>query len=625
MQRLRFRWKPPAEWRQRLSALALTALFGLLFYLGYYVWWPAVFFVVTPLARLAERRCGLWVCFCVLASTTATWLVVYAYFSSFSLTGLVIVSLYHGLIVALVVASASWWRRRSRLPMACIFPVVWAGGEFWRMSGAIGMPFGLLAQPAYEQLWMIQVSDLGGAYVLSFAMAMAGGLLADWIREQRAGRGLVWKRVRVAVLVTATMWSFVAVYGVYRLEQSKRTMTAGPVLAIVQNDVPTLFDGSLGAGADPNVSLQDLFAFSSKALAASPRPELVVWPESPSGFPPLNRSWVESPAARSDFEHQVSVQFSKRILGWVRQNEVPVLLGSLTKHGEETRNSALHFDPKRGQLDPTKDKIHLFPIGEYLPLRGTFIHPWLEKYIGNGRTDWTTAGTRKEIFSIGNRDGERWRYVVPICNEIIFPADVGTFLPADASGGKPVNFVVNLASNAGFLRSYALIHNHILLPFRAVEGRLGIARSSNSGISCFIKPTGQIYGAVMNAKGQIWTGKGAPELELVAQAIAMRIERADELSTDPALRKTFTNMVAEIGRLRAGAGITGQSVRPVYVDSRRTLYSRTGDLFGKLLLALLIIGVGGAFSTRPRRIKLPYGRASGALSGVRFRRSMSWR
>jgi apolipoprotein N-acyltransferase len=49
-------------------------------------------------------------------------------------------------------------------------------------------------------------------------------------------------------------------------------------------------------------------------------------------------------------------------------------------------------------------------------------------------------------------------------------------------------------------------------PFRAVEARVGIARSCNTSISGFVKPTGEMYGEVVNARGQSWTGMGAPEL-----------------------------------------------------------------------------------------------------------------
>lgn len=588
-----------------VSTPALALLFGVLFYLGYYAWWPAVFLVVTPLAILAEKRWGFGSFFWIAAVTAVTWLVVYSYFNNFSQSGLVILALYHGLIVALVVLSASWWRRRCGLPMCLVFPFVWVGGEFWRMSGSIGMPFGLLAQPAYEQLWMIQVSDLGGSYVLSFAMAMVGGLLADLIRERFSEGGIKWGKVRVALLSTAGVWIFVAGYGGYRLHESRETMTAGPVLAIVQNDFPNRSDGSLGAGSDTNVLMQELLAFSSESLNGAQRPALVVWPEAPSGIPPLNREWIERAGEEPAPEHRLGLRYRDWIQDWVDRHRTPVLLGSQTQHGNETRNTALRFDPGEGQVAKSQHKIHLFPAGEYLPWEGSVVHPWLERVVGQGRGNWITPGEQREIFTLGNEDGEPSKYAVAVCNEIIYPADVGTFHEAGGQDGKPIDFVINIANNGGFLRNHALVHNHILLPFRAVEGRLGIARSANTGISCFVKPTGEVFGEVTNSRGEMWTGKGAPEMTLIEEAIRIQRERGKALSSNSKLRRQFMDLVDEIKALRAEAGVSGQSVRAVYVDSRRTLYSRTGDLFGRVLLGILLVGILGVLSTRVGLAKKP--------------------
>ncbi|MGJ8696627.1 MAG: apolipoprotein N-acyltransferase [Verrucomicrobiaceae bacterium] len=575
---------------KQLSTLALSSLFGVLFYLAYYLWWPFVFFVTIPIGLLAGKPLRVFEVVSIGLATTLTWLAVYQYFNTFSELGLAILALYHGVIVALVVLSASWLRKKTGSPMSYIVPVVWVGGEFWRMSGSLGMPFGLLAQPAYEQLWMIQVSDLGGSYVLSFAMAMVGGLLTDLICEKRSTQGLVWNSVKVPVFSVMAAWVFVAAYSTFRLHQSENSMTAGPVLAIIQTDVPTRFDGSMGPGSDPNILMQELLELSTESLTGSEKPEMIIWPESPSGIPPLNREWLgNSP------EHQMSQRYKKLIQKWVDQEEIPVLVGSQTVHGEEKRNTALRFDPGTGQLAATQDKIHLFPVGEYLPWEGTFAHKWLEANVAEGRNDWFTPGTSREIFTLANETEASWRYVVGICNEIIYPKDVGTFLPAREDDKKPIGFVVNIANNGGFLRNRAMVHNHYLLPFRAVEGRLGIARSANTGISCFVKPTGEIYGEITNSSGDTWTGKGAPELDHISDVMKFRKEHKGKLSTDPEIREKFMVMVEEIKQLRAEAGISGQRVEPVHLDSRRTLYSRTGDLFGKLTLVILLLGVAGAF------------------------------
>jgi hypothetical protein len=98
-----------------------------------------------------------------------------------------------------------------------------------------------------------------------------------------------------------------------------------------------------------------------------------------------------------------------------------------------------------------------------------------------------------------------------------------------------------------------------------------------------------------NARGEAWTGLGAPELPRIAALVKFRREHAAELATDPALAAHVTSEIAAIEELRRAAGVSGQSTQRLYVDSRRTLYSHIGDIFpwalviftGAGLLALL--------------------------------------
>jgi apolipoprotein N-acyltransferase len=118
-----------------------------------------------------------------------------------------------------------------------------------------------------------------------------------------------------------------------------------------------------------------------------------------------------------------------------------------------------------------------------------------------------------------------------------------------------------------------------MLAYRAVESRSSLVRSVNTGISCFVRPTGEIYGAVKNARGESWTGKGFPERSVIAEV--MRRKARGAAGGD------VTNLVAEIRRLRADAGIEGYSVQQVDLDSRRTPYSRIGDLFAQICAGIL--------------------------------------
>jgi hypothetical protein len=100
-----------------------------------------------------------------------------------------------------------------------------------------------------------------------------------------------------------------------------------------------------------------------------------------------------------------------------------------------------------------------------------------------------------------------------------------------------------------------------------------------------------MYGDVVNARGESWTGMGAPELPPIAALVKFRRDHAAEFATDPALVAYVTSEIAAIEELRRAAGVSGQSAQRVYVDSRRTLYSRIGDVFSWALVIFTTAGL----------------------------------
>ena len=169
----------------------------------------------------------------------------------------------------------------------------------------------------------------------------------------------------------------------------------------------------------------------------------------------------------------------------------------------------------------------------------------------------------------------------------------------------------NMSNDGIFQRNRAQVWHAAMSSFRAVEARAGIARSSNTGISGFVKPTGEMYGEVVNARGQSWTGMGAPELPRIAALVKFRRDHAAELATDPALAAHVTSEIAAIEELRRAAGVSGQSTQPVYVDSRRTLYSRIGDIFPWALVVFTAAGLLAlAIQTVQRALRRPARKAA---------------
>ena len=357
-----------------------------------------------------------------------------------------------------------WLWSRWKLPLTVALPAVWVGGEYLRNIGPLALPTGVLKTPAYDQLWMIQVCDLAGVYGLDFALGMINGLLADVAlamnRRKKGvsdhGGGMRFatpRRLAIPATLTFAVWLFIPAYGWFRLNESEQTMRPGPVLAVVQPDIP--YRGDIANGFDPSAYLEEMIGLSDKAIHQNPRPELIVWPEAMSTMPPLNPELLASDVpvpAVLDTSREMGLSTISALRPWVEDTGVPLLLGSLVwrpsvENPDEWRcyNSGMTVAPWKGKMSnelarietmnrgleyvvppsggsdrlkpgqhtalretcdsPRQFKMRLFPGGEHIPGRGTFVHDWLKRALElSGQTEANLEiepGEQREVFSLG--------------------------------------------------------------------------------------------------------------------------------------------------------------------------------------------------------------------------------
>lgn len=539
-------------------------------------------------------------------ASAVLWFFGNLFFATFNWVAVLALAILHAGIIVVCGASLRWWYRATRLPLALLLPMTFVAGEFLRLLGPLGVPTGLIALPFHRQLWMIQIADLGGVYLVSFAIASVNGALADVVLGG-------WKRARFSVAGVAAGWIAIASYGAFRLHESQQTMQPGPVIGVVQSDIP--MTGGIEHGFDSHLFLQEMLALSDQSAATRPPPQLIVWPETMPVVPRLNREWLQ----REDVESLPAArEFEQALREWTTGAGIPLLVGTqatVPRRNDsnvwEVYNSAIRFDPGEGQSAQRQDKQRLFPLGESIPLAGTFIGTLLDRWVASHGSVpssgvWFTRGEQRHVFELpaAAATSTPLHYTISMCIELCYAEGCGAFLQ-NATGGKAADFFVNMSNDGIFQRNRAQVLHASMSSFRAVEARAGIARSSNTGISGFVKPTGEMYGEVVNARGQSWTGLGAPELPRIAALVKFRREHAAELATDPALAAHVTSEIAAIEELRRAAGVSGQSTQPIYVDSRRTLYSCIGDVFPWALVVLTAAGLLALSSQTARRAFRP--------------------
>jgi apolipoprotein N-acyltransferase len=360
-------------------------------------------------------------------------------------------SLYPGLFAVLV----SQLRARS-LPYYLAGPFLWVALEYVESFFLSGFPWENLGYSQYNQLHLIQISDILGVYGLSALIMAVNGVLFECLDTISRNRTFAWRPLLGVGLVIAGF----LIYGTWRIQKTNRSVEAAPkrTVALVQGNI----DQSVKwLPSFQRETLRRYAALSTDALQDSP--ELIIWPETALPF---------------YFLHDGDL--TEETLELVRTSGVYFVLGSpsFRSTGQTIRyyNSAYLVGPA-GKVVGKYDKVHLVPYGEYVPLKRYF--PFLGKMVeAVGDFD---SGKKGQVLLWGSE-----RIGVLICFEAIFPELAGSMVQNGAQ------LLINITNDAWFGRSSAP-HQHLsMVVFRAVENHLAVARAANTGISAFVDPVGRL-------------------------------------------------------------------------------------------------------------------------------------
>ena len=360
-------------------------------------------------------------------------------------------SLYPGLFSTAV----SQLRARS-FPFYLTGPFLWVALEYIRSFLLSGFPWENLGYSQYDQLRLIQISDILGVYGLSALIMAVNGVLFEFLNSVRRNRTTIWIPPAAAGLVLGGF----LVYGTWRIEKTDEIAGDAPKLtvALAQGNV----DQSVKwLPSFQQETLRRYAALSKDALKSSP--DLIVWPETALPFYFLRDE-----------------DLTAEILELVRTCGVPFVFGSpsflRTEQGIRYYNSAYLVDPT-GKVVGKYDKVHLVPYGEYVPLKRFF--PFLGKIVeAVGDFD---SGEKGQVLSLGNE-----KIGMLICFEAIFPE------LARAMANNGAQLLINITNDAWFGRSSAPYQHLSMVVFRAVENHLAVARAANTGISAYVDPVGRL-------------------------------------------------------------------------------------------------------------------------------------
>ena len=346
-------------------------------------------------------------------------------------------------------------------PMLTILfaPSLWVALEYLRGNMiAFGFPWALLGYSQSTFLPLIQIADITGVYGISFLIVMVNAViffaLSYWIGKE--------KRLPVKEgLLVFIILMVVLIYGLFRISEIDKVSDHWKTLriAIVQGNIDQ------GRKWDASFQKQTVDIYRNLSLdTAKQGVRLIIWPETAVPF------YLQS-----------DKDLGMEIFNVPKQTNTYLLTGSPAYgpgFGGEVKyyNSAFLISPE-GEIIGKYDKIHLVPFGEYVPLKKYL--PFIHKLVV-GVGDFTPGKWLEPLEFEGNSFG------VLICFESIFPELARGFIK-DGAG-----FLINITNDAWFGKTSAPYQHFSQAVFRAVENKVFLIRSANTGISGVIDPVGRV-------------------------------------------------------------------------------------------------------------------------------------
>ena len=332
-----------------------------------------------------------------------------------------------------------------------ILPFLWVSIEYLRSFGPLSFPWINLALTQTFSLPLIQIADVTGSMGISFWIVILNMIIYISIISNNSKKQIL----SIGVLLLLVIF----LLGFFRISYIKNIYADNKInVSIVQPNI------------DPNLKWEQNFrdrifntmdSLHNEAIILDP--DFILWPE--AALPTYLR-----------------INYSKRrpILQKVKKSNIPLLTGTPDRIEREDNqidyyNAAIFIKPNGS----TKMyyKIHLVPFAESIPFSNYFSSL---KKLNFGQANFT-AGSEYTLFNVDSIS-----FANLICYESSIPKIARKFVNLGAK-------FVTIETNDSWCGHSSGVYQHFqIAKIRAVENRIPIARSANTGISGLILPTGKV-------------------------------------------------------------------------------------------------------------------------------------
>ena len=417
----------------------------------------------------------------------------------------------------------------------CMFPkryylvqlVFWLAYEYIKTLGFLGYSYGIIAYSQWRVLPLIQSAGIFGVWwigaLVVFPSVWLAAALYNFLdifhnKAQRSqGRQgekkVLWENISIFLYVFTSLRDAVAKF--FRQEKISviiwgvllcATFIGGTVsmknydtapkarLALIQHNT----DPWRGGIAEYRRNFEILRRLSDEALADVPEPDMVVWSE--TAFVPRiywHETYRDDPAAWilvKELLEYLAVQEKPFLIGNDDGRKDPSINPNTSEGYRVDYNAALLFE--KGKNTQSYRKVHLVPFTEHFPYKKQF--PFIHKALLLADTHFWEKGKEYAVFSVPG-----FKFSSPICFEDTFGYLSREFVRNGAE------LIINI-SNDAWSASLPAQNQHLAMAvFRAVENRRSLARSTASGQTCAIDPSGRII-AMAEPFTEAWLNVDVP-------------------------------------------------------------------------------------------------------------------
>jgi apolipoprotein N-acyltransferase len=363
-------------------------------------------------------------------------------------------SLFHALFISM----ASWTSHMVKMPLFLLIPIFMvAHNVVLHYFPFNGFPFGIA--PYTQGAWIdyFQWVDHTGIFGLSLVIFLVNGLLADglllFIHRKQPDKLFSRLMVVFVVMLLSLYCSFLSSQSYEKNKKSVGNIS----IAMIQGNIPQ------DTKWDPFKAQDNLNAYLRLTNnAVKDGADLVMWPETayPYGI-------KQKKMGKSHFLDKEGLS-------------APILFGAVVtdrKKSQRRLYNAVILADKTALMSEYYHKIHLVPFGEYLPFK-ELLSSFGGLIQGVGEFD---SGSKYTLFSVKDI-----KLSALICFEDVFPFYARRFAQDGA------NILFNVTNDAWYGDSSMQYQHLVYSQFRALENRRYLLRSTNTGFTGVISPSGVV-------------------------------------------------------------------------------------------------------------------------------------